>query len=176
MHESILATNRRAVLLALVPTCLMLAAGAGLGMTAGESTVVLILGLALAAVGGVASLSLLVLLFSPRLALEGQELLVYLRAGRPFRVPVDVIECFFIGQAAVGPGVLVAGQPKSVSVVVRLAERAGTWATRPVLPMLGHWDDGYIVIRGTWCEPIDLSLVNRMNEKLIRRRQEASTV
>jgi hypothetical protein len=58
---------------------------------------------------------------------------------------------------------------------VRLAERARQWHHRPVRRALGRWCDGYIVIRGIWCEPISAELVHRMNAKLIetkRRKKE----
>jgi len=102
----------------------------------------------------------------PRLAYANGELLVYLRRGGPLHVPLDVVECFLLGQAdSFLPGQR--NRPSETStVVVRLAERAEAWQHIEVEPTLGSWCDGHIVIRGTWCEPIGLDVVNRLNRRL----------
>ena len=38
---------------------------------------------------------LIVHVCQPRVAYQQEEVLLFLRAGRPIRVPVDVVECFF---------------------------------------------------------------------------------
>ena len=43
-------------------------------------------------------LLLIVHVCQPRVAYQQEELLLFLRTGRPIRVPVDVVECFFLGQ------------------------------------------------------------------------------
>nr|MCS5632665.1 hypothetical protein [Pirellulaceae bacterium] len=66
--------------------------------------------------------------------------------------------------------------PESRNVVVRLAERADQFQQHPVKPSLGSWEEGYIVVRGTWSEPINKDLFRRLNRRLIdiHRRQNQS--
>lgn len=114
-------------------------------------------------------------LASPRLAYENRELLVFLRFGSPLRVPIDVVECFFLGQ---GPSLLPRplSDPDAVdetsTIIVRLAESAEEWKHLEVKPTLGLWCDGYITIRGTWCERITPELAKCLNEKLIEAHRE----
>ena len=120
-------------------------------------------------------LVLLRMLTSPRLALEDDKLLVFLRVGSPVRVPIEVVECFFLGQ---GPTLLPRPFSKTDAVdetsaiIVRLAEAAEEWKHLEVKPALGLWCDGYITIRGTWCEPITPELLQRLNGKLIEAHRE----
>ncbi len=117
----------------------------------------------LAAVGLAA---LLRALRRPRIARQNDVLLLYLLRGAPIRLPLEIVECFFLGQA---PSML-AGvddeRAKTRTVVIRLATRATDWAEREVAPTLGAWRDGYIAIRGTWCEPLDINVVNQLNRRL----------
>jgi len=116
--------------------------------------------------------------FQPRLSYANEQLHVRLRPGSPIQVPVDVVECFFLGQ---GPTLLprpFGGRDKveeTSTIVVRLAESAEPWKHFDVTPALGLWCDGYITIRGTWCEPITNDLLKRLNENLIaaHRQQRA---
>ena len=86
--------------------------------------------------------------------------------GEPWRVPLNVVECFFIGQGpAMIPGDL-QRQRQSVTVVVRLAEKATEWRERAVHPALAIWCDSHITIRGAWCEPLNQEVVERLNRRL----------
>jgi len=114
---------------------------------------------------------------SSRLAYEAGYLLVNLGAtGGPIRVPIDVVECFFLGQ---GPTLL--PRPflthdaidETSTIIVRLAESASEWKHLDVKAALGLWCDGYITIRGTWCEPITVDLVRRLNHHLVDAHREA---
>jgi hypothetical protein len=58
---------------------------------------------------------------------------------------------------------------------IRLAERATEWAQRDVKPALGAWCGGYITIHGTWCEPLDIDLVNQLNKRLAAAHQAQRT-
>ena len=101
----------------------------------------------------------------PRLAFEDRELLVYLRTGAPFRVPIEIVEGFLLGQA---PSML-PGRHEDVetsTVVIRLADKATEWSHQEVKAAFGRWCDGYITLRGTWCEPLSVELVNRLNRRL----------
>jgi hypothetical protein len=112
---------------------------------------------------------------TPRLAYEDGQLLVYLTPWKPYQVPVDRVECFFAGRAPTGLP-LPAGPPESVktwSVVVRLAEAAQEWHERPVLAAWGEWKEGYITIRGTWCEPLDPEVLKKLNQRLSHAHRQA---
>lgn len=103
----------------------------------------------------------------PRLGYEDEYLLVYLRGAQPIQVPIEIVEVFFLGQ---GPAMVKAKGGESAetsTIVVRLAESAAEWHEREVNPSLGQWCDGYIVIRGTWCEPINTDLLESLNHRLV---------
>jgi hypothetical protein len=145
---------------------------AGLCLTwwTGRHAPLIITGLAwlLIVLGTILTAYQLLWLKTPRLAHTTDQLLVYVRGLRPIRVPIDLVECFFLGQA---PSLIVTPEGKSVenrTVVVRLAERAREWHRRKIRRALGQWCDGYITLRGTWCEPLDGELLNRMNAKLAK--------
>ncbi len=117
------------------------------------------------------------LMSQPRLSYADGLLSVHLTTGEPLRVPIDVVECFFLGQ---GPALLprLADRDKleeTSNIIVRLAESAEEWKHHDVKPTLGLWCDGYITIRGTWCEPINADLMKRLNEQLIAAHREAKT-
>lgn len=147
---------------------------------------------AVTAVGyGLGALTLLLVclavrtIIRPRLAYDNGCLLVYLGSAHPHCVPIELVECFFMGQ---GPSLLpaptLAGEsesPESATIVVRLAESAEDWKNVEVKPTLGHWCDGYITIRGTWCEPINADRMKQLNHRLVethrqqRKRREQET-
>lgn len=106
--------------------------------------------------------------FLPRLSYENGSLLLQLRLGRPEQIPIEIVECFFIGQ---GPGEGYFGgrsRPEAVNLVVRLAESAKDWHHGDVRPALGSWCDGYITLRGMWCEPLDGDRVAQLNHALVQ--------
>ncbi len=112
----------------------------------------------------------------PRLAYENGELLVFLGSARPYRVPIEVVECFFLGQ---GPSLLSVSMfsrqsesPESSTIVVRLAESAEQWKHFEVRPDHGLWCDGYITIRGTLCEPINADRLKELNHRLVQVHRE----
>lgn len=127
--------------------------------------------------------SLVVCLFTcmvsirPRLAINDTELIVYLRKNPlvPYRVPLTVVEVFFIGQGAVSGDE--PGQPKdyegavAANVIVRLADAATEWHQRDVQQMLGVWNEGYITIRGLFCANIDQEALKQMNKRLLHRKR-----
>jgi hypothetical protein len=103
----------------------------------------------------------------PRLSYHDGFLLVNLRPGAPIRLPIEVVEGFLLGQ---GPSFLPGRRyrgTETTTLVIRLAEAATDWAdVDGIKPALGKWCGGYITIRGTWCEPLSVSLVNRLNQRL----------
>ena len=61
------------------------------------------LGWVIAALGVLLSLTLLHLIRLPRLGYQDGDLLVYLGSATPMRVPIDIVEVFFLGQ---GPALM----------------------------------------------------------------------
>jgi hypothetical protein len=120
-----------------------------------------------AVVAAVSIMGLLFLLWQARqarLACDGRRLLVNLGTARPVAVGLECVEGFLLGQ---GPAFLPGKENAEVAnVVVRLAERAAEWERVEVNRQLGSWCGHYITIRGTWCEPLSVALVNRLNVRL----------
>ena len=174
-RETWLSSNRRAFALALVLP-ILLAVGSGLTIVNVDQLAWLIVAGIAALLSLVVIISLALLAIQPRLAYHEQHLLVYLGARRPFRLPIALVEVFFLGQAPsmVQPdGDPFDDQgPSTSTIVVRLAERASEWQQRDVRPMLGHWCDGYITLRGTWCQPITEELVKTLNHRLVEVKRE----
>jgi hypothetical protein len=81
-------------------------------------------------------------------------------------VPVEHIECFLLGAGLRRLPGRTGREVQMSQLRIRLAERAVDWAQRDVKPALGAWCGGYITIHGAWCEPLDVSLVNQLNERL----------
>ena len=157
--------NKRAMLLGMIPPGLAVLAGIVL-LTTGDHVVTRIGGAIVAALGTALLLLLLWQLRLPRLACADGCLLVYLQGARPIRVPLEVVECFLLGQA---PAMLPSKKhelAETASVVIRLSETAEEWKHRDVKPALGKWCESYITIRGTWCEPLNVDVVYRLNAQL----------
>jgi hypothetical protein len=114
----------------------------------------------------------------PRLAFEPGSLLVYLHGWNPERVPIEVVESFFRGNSSTMLAAPDATSWKTTTIVARLAESRTDWHSRPTRAALGEWQDGYIVFRGTWCEPITVDLLRDLNKRLAaaqRARREHCT-
>lgn len=112
----------------------------------------------------------------PRVAYESGELLVFLEMSKPTRVPIDIVEVFFLGQGPSELPKLKGREPETSNVVIRLAESAGEWKHREVRPALGHWCEGYITLRGSWCEPLTREVLQRLNHRLmeVQRQRRAA--
>lgn len=174
MSETWLRTNRRlsfvgaGLALAVSLACALLVLAARVW---GASNVLLgLLGCLALGAGGVA----LVALWSagrPRLAYTPGFLLVYLRGVTPFRLPIEVVECFLMGR---GPSFLPGSQnseTETTTVVVRLRPQAEEWSHVDVEYRLGSWCDSHIIIRGTWCEPVNVDVVMQLNARLAAAQQ-----
>ena len=175
MQEIWLRTNRRAIAAALFASAVPMAAGLLLwGLPASSAGWVRTLGMILAVGSASAIVELLRRLRRPRIARLGNELLFYLRAGRPLGVPLEFVEGFLLGQ---GPSYLPGGKPdasQSSTVVIRLADRATEFAKRDVRRSLGSWCNHYVTIRGTWCEPLSVALVTQLNQRLADARAQTT--
>ena len=121
------------------------------------------------------------LLMTPRILLTDDGISVFAAlVGRSIFVPIEVVEVFFMGQGAISG--TEPGHPKgyqgavAANVIVRLAEADTSWHSRNINQWFGLWSDGYITIRGLWCEDINQDLLKYMNHELVaakRRRREA---
>ena len=173
MAEVWLRSNRRALAVALLLPGVMVVSGGLLAALAGAAYV--------RGAGGVlASAGLLGLAIvvwqmrQPRLAADHERLLVYARGGRPYCVPLEVVEGFLLGQ---GPTLLTGRRmalAETRNVVIRLAESAVDWAQREMPPTLGKWCGSYVTIRGTCCEPLSVELVQRLNMRLAELHAQAA--
>jgi len=61
------------------------------------------------------------------------------------------------------------------TIVIRIADKAVEWRQQDVKRQLGSWCDGYVTIRGTWCEPLNIEVVNRLNRRLAEVAAAAHT-
>ena len=128
----------------------------------------------------VVTVSLIYWFQRPLLAYQNGFLLVYLSPPAVNRVPIEFVEVFFAGQSDIPvPRSLSTPAdppPESRNIVVRLAESATDFHQRPVKMSLGSWKEGYIVVRGTWAEPITKGVFKRLNRRLVEvHRQQQST-
>ena len=170
MHEVWLRPNRRALLFALIPAGvpLVLAAWMWWLRAPRDSPLWQTLPWILVAVSLVLLVGIIGQLRSPRIAFRDGQVLFHVRAGAPIAVPVDVVEAFFLGQ---GPAHdLPSGQPlrrlETSNLVARLSQQHPEWAEVEVKAALAQWRDGYVTLRGTWCEPLTGELVRTLNRRL----------
>jgi len=108
----------------------------------------------------------------PRVAYEPGELLVFLDSPEPVRVPIEVVEVFFVGQGASNLPPVKGKEPETTNIIVRLAESAPDWKHRDVNPRFAHWCEGYITLRGAWCEPIGEMALRHLNKRLVEVQRE----
>lgn len=173
--------NRRAFTAVLIPVLLVLV-GTVFCLTpwAGDLHIVLrILAGLIAGFSLVVVLSLLYWIFKPLLAYQDGQLLVYLTPPQVIRVPIELVEVFFAGQSdSFMPSPLNSPHDdllsESRNIVIRLAERATEFHQRKVKPIFGQWEDGYIVVRGTWTEPIDKETFRFLNKSLVAAHRQLS--
>lgn len=88
------------------------------------------------------------------------------RLGQTEELPIEIVECFLIGRS---PSFLPGEKHRrteTVTLVVRLRERATEFEHRELDPRLGTWCGHHITLRGTWCEPISVALAQRLNARL----------
>jgi hypothetical protein len=172
MTEVWLQPNRRVLLWAMVPTTALAIVG-GVLVARSSGLIMQIVGGALAAIGVTMGLGLLNQLRQPRIAFCNGKVLFKLRSGPPVGVPEQFVEAFFLGQ---GPANLpaVGGKPaETVNLVARISQKAPDWAKVEVKPALGNWCEGYVTIRGAWCEPLNGEVIRRLNRRLRELREAA---
>jgi len=174
--------NRRAFGAVLIPMLLLFAAAAYcLTPASGELHLALRLIAAISAgFSLVVIVSLLYWIYKPLLAYQDGHLLVYLNPPHVIKVPIDSVEVFFAGQSDSFMPNPLSNQNEELSesrnIVIRLAERATDYHQRKVKPIFGSWEDGYIVVRGTWTEPINKDTFRFLNKSLVTaHRQQKET-
>jgi hypothetical protein len=175
MNEVWLWTNRRAVLFGCALPLMLSVLGAWLtfGIDTEAGNWLRWLGAAMIVVGIATVAALLRQIVRPRIAYGDGQVFFHLRSGKPFAVPVQIVESFFVGQ---GPATLPGGvqdRRQTANLVARLSQRETDWARRDVKPSLGKWCDGYVTINGTWCEPLDDVVLRRLNRRLHEVKQQA---
>jgi hypothetical protein len=179
MRETWLRPNRRAIWFGCVLPLVVCALGAWItiGIAAPSHNPLGWLGIVMMGGGFTMAAALLRQMVRPRIAYQDGKVLFYLRSGRPFAVPVEIVEAFFVGQGpATFPGRLARHQ-RTFNLVARLSQRAAEWAHRDVKPALGKWCDSYVTISGAWCEPLTDELPRRLNRRLkeVKSCREAIT-
>jgi hypothetical protein len=165
MREVWLKTNHRAILFGCTPPVILAIMGLWMTWAASDHSAWRWTGFAAILIGALTALFLLLQLRRPRVAFDAGNVLFYMRGGPPIAVPLEVVEAFFAGQ---GPAHLpgVANQPRTVNLIARLSRRNPEWAEQSVKLALGTWTDGYVTIRGSWCEPLDSETIRRLNRRL----------
>lgn len=168
MSECWLKPNRR-------PTCVALILGAGVVLFSGTGLILAwrygpVAGLLLASfcltAGGAWCVSCWLALRRQRVTYLDGNLFVHDGSQTPVSVPIDVVEAFFLGS---GPAINDKSDdngPRTANVVIRISEAAKQWHEGELTPTVGKWSEGYIVLRGTWCEPIGHERLNKINRRL----------
>jgi len=111
----------------------------------------------------------------PRLERRGDSLQIRLSPTAVEHLPIDAVECFFQGSNPIARS----GEPtcgnhaafRVNTLVMRLAERAADFSSRPTFTPWGTWDDGYVVFDGRWCEPLSADLARSMSRQLIEAKR-----
>ena len=110
----------------------------------------------------------------PRLARAGDALEVRLAPAVVERVPLAVVECIFRGTEPLAGGGDEQPRFRVGTLVVRFAERAAEWRSRPTFRPWGSWTDGHAVIDGRWCEPLSREKVQAIAAALLEAKRDAS--
>ena len=177
MCETWVKPNRRAILFGCVPPLIAGTAGVWLvfGLEGPTSSAWRWIGYLLVAAALLVISTLLKQLTHPRIGFRDGNVLFYLRGAAPIAVPVAIVESFFSGQ---GPAHIpaMANQPNTVNLVARLSQRHKEWAQQYVRPSLGKWCEGYVTIRGTWCEPLSSDMIRTLNRRLKEVKDIAGSV
>ena len=110
-----------------------------------------------------------------RIFLQDSELMVRIGPASIEKLPLDAVECFFLGSQPLDrSGDPVASEEAAFRVgtlVVRVAERYGHLASGRRGPW-ACWEDGYLVVDGRWSEPLVVETLRRINGRLaVAKRQ-----
>jgi hypothetical protein len=109
----------------------------------------------------------------PRISERGNCLWLRVRWFGAEAAPFESVEGFLLGTGELP--VSIGGRPvEAATLVIKLADAAQDLADRPTNRALAGWCDHYVRLRGAFCEPLDLALVNSLNERLAKARRERS--
>lgn len=113
----------------------------------------------------------------PRIERRGSLLRVRLSPHAAHDVPLEIVECVFLGSQPIGAADAEAQRLRVGTLVVRLAERAADWRERSTFKPWGSWQDGHVVVDGRWCEPLSLDVARGVSARLVEaKRGLAGTV
>ncbi len=108
----------------------------------------------------------------PRLRQRGDRLRFQVRWLGAEEAPLEAVEGFLLGTGELP--VSVGGKPvEAATLVVKLADAEVELADRPTNRMLAQWCDHYVRVRGVFCEPLSLRLVEGLNARLAEARRES---
>lgn len=128
---------------------------------------------AAAAVGVAFAVGLLAAAAVPRLERRGGRVRIRLALFAAHDVPLEIVECVFPGSQPLGDAA--GAEPRRVgTVVMRLAERATAWRSRPTFAAWGTWQDGHVVIDGRWCEPLSLEVTRQLGQRILEAKREVA--
>ncbi|MBC19565.1 MAG: hypothetical protein CMJ74_04785 [Planctomycetaceae bacterium] len=170
--ETWLKPNRRVLFVCLAPLLILVALA--IWLCQAESPIRFWVGVGLLPTALLFSLMLVSRTLRRRLGYRCGNLWVDLGPGKPVSVPIDAVECFFLGSRETPVSGRWGLQSRAVSIVVRLTEKAVHYHDRAVTPSLGTWREGYITILGSWCEPISPALVAQLNKRLLAAQRQAA--
>ena len=163
MTEIWLRGNRRVLLVGMIPAVAMGLVGALLAVA--EAAAANVVGWLLLGVGLALLVVLIKQLRQPRITYRDGQVMFHLRAREAVAVPAGVVEAVFLGQGEADLPTV--GKPaEAVNLVARLSQKAPEWSHIDVKPALGRWCDGYVTIRGMWCEPLTGDVIRRLNRRL----------
>ncbi len=131
-----------------------------------------------AAIAATAASGLMLLAWAshrPRLARQGDRLLVQVSPLVRREVPIDVVECFFPGSNPLdADGSPTCGEHAAFRVgtlVIRIAERALDYRAGDTFTPWATWEDSYLVLDGRWCEPLSPALVKELSSRLVAAKR-----
>ena len=168
-----LRANRRALLLALIPVCLIGILGF-IGVNPDYGLFVRVPSWIAVAISILLFIGLAIQMLRPRVTYRDDHIQFFLKSGDPIEVPVEVVEAFFFGQGPANLPVQVKGHGETKNLIARLSQQAPEWKQRDTKQALGRWCDGYITIRGTWCEPLNSDVLQKLNRRLTELRKQRS--
>lgn len=109
----------------------------------------------------------------PRLSCRGDMLEIRLAPLVVHEVPVELVECFFMGSHVLPDPQGRDNVPtqRVGTLVMRIAERATAWQARPTFTPWGTWADGAVVFDGRWCEPLSVELARSLSSRLVEAKR-----
>ena len=167
--ETWLKPNRRVLLVGLIGTLMLI--GLAVWLCWSVNPIRYWIGFCLLPPAFMISMLIFIRMKRSRLGYRHGMLWVDLGPGKPVSVPIDAVECFFLGSRETPSSGRWGMQSRAISIVVRLAEKAVQYHDRSVTTALGTWQEGYITILGSWCEPVSPALIARLNQRLLEARR-----